>query len=136
MSLGQTIVGGCASLTVTVKLQVVLMLPLASVALQDTVVTPCGKVEPDGGVQLLLGFGSQASLAVGLKVTTAPAGLVQVVVMLAGQLTVGAAVSDTVTVKLQALVLVLPAESMAVQLTVLTPDGKPEPEGGEQETLG
>jgi hypothetical protein len=52
MSFGQTIVGGCVSLTVTVNEQADDVRPPASVAVQLTVVGPFGNVEPDGGVQL------------------------------------------------------------------------------------
>ena len=44
-------VGFSLSLTVTVKLQGVDVLPLASVAMQVTVVVPFANVDPDGGVQ-------------------------------------------------------------------------------------
>jgi hypothetical protein len=40
------------SLTVTVKLQVAIVLPEVSVAVQVTVVVPTGKVDPDAGSQL------------------------------------------------------------------------------------
>jgi hypothetical protein len=54
--------------TLTVKLQVA-VLPLASVAVQVTVVTPTGKHEPDGGVQTTVTPG-QLSEAVVVKLTT------------------------------------------------------------------
>jgi hypothetical protein len=53
MSAGQAAVGASVSLTVTVKEQA-LVFPLASVAVQFTVVVPLGKVEPLAGVQLIL----------------------------------------------------------------------------------
>jgi hypothetical protein len=53
--------------------------------------------------------------------------------MLAGQVTTGGSVSVMVTVKLQTLV--LPAASVATQLTVLVPMGKLEPLRGLQLTL-
>jgi hypothetical protein len=55
-------VGFSVSLTVTVKLQVA-VLPDESVAVQVTVVVPLGKLEPEGGVQLVVTPG-QLSLAV------------------------------------------------------------------------
>jgi hypothetical protein len=58
---GQVIAGGSASLTVTVKVQQAL-LPLLSVAQQVTGVVPLGKVEPLGGMQLVVTPG-QLSLA-------------------------------------------------------------------------
>ncbi len=59
---GQLIVGGSASLTVTVKSHL-LLLPAKSVAVQITVELPLGKVEFDGGVQLILTARSQLSVA-------------------------------------------------------------------------
>jgi len=53
-----------------------------------------------------------------------------VVTMLAGQLAVGGSLSVTVTVKLH--VLVRPAASVAVQLTVVVLTGKSPPETGLQ----
>src|SRR5205823_15105090 len=99
MFAGQVTVGAWLSLTVTVKLQSAELFPLASVAWQVTVVVPFGKVEPLGGVQVVVeptqdwksvveemcGADSQLPAAV-------------VVVMLAGQVTVGAWLSLTVTV--------------------------------------
>ena len=49
MFAGQEITGGSTSLTMTVKLHVVL-LPAASVEVEFTVVDPTGKNEPDAGV--------------------------------------------------------------------------------------
>jgi hypothetical protein len=40
-------------------------LPLASVAVQVTVVVPMAKIEPDGGAQSTTGAGSTSSVAVG-----------------------------------------------------------------------
>ena len=44
-------VRGPGSLTVTVKLQVVMVFPEVSVAVQVTVVLPTGKTDPDDGSQ-------------------------------------------------------------------------------------
>ena len=60
-------VGGVLSCTVTVK-ESVAPLFAASVAVQVTVVVPKAKVEPLAGVQLTVGLGSTASVAVGLEV--------------------------------------------------------------------
>src|SRR5436309_14414848 len=54
MLAGQVTVGAWLSLTVTVKLQSAELFPLASVAWQVTVVVPFGKVEPLGGVQVVV----------------------------------------------------------------------------------
>ena len=57
---GQTMAGGVVSITVTVNEQA-LLLPLASVARQCTVVRPCGKVLPETGEQTSDGAVSQTS---------------------------------------------------------------------------
>jgi hypothetical protein len=61
MFAGQVAVGGSVSLTVTVNEQVA-VLPLASVAVQSTVVVPFGNVAPLAGTQARLAPG-QLSLA-------------------------------------------------------------------------
>jgi hypothetical protein len=63
MFAGQLIAGGSVSLTVTVKVHA-LVLPLASVAVQVTLVTPLLKLVPLTGLQLTLAPG-QLSLRVG-----------------------------------------------------------------------
>ena len=65
---GQMIVGGWLSRTVTVNVQL-LVLPLASVAVEATVVVPRGKDEPLGGALTTTGVPAQLSVAVTLKVT-------------------------------------------------------------------
>jgi hypothetical protein len=59
---GQVITGGCVSVIVTVN-EHWLVLLAASVATQFTVVMPVGKVEPDGGAQMVVTPG-QLSVAV------------------------------------------------------------------------
>ena len=54
-------------------------------------------------------------------------------VMFCGHVMVGFSVSVTVTVKLQ--LAVLPEASVAVQLTVVVPTGKVEPDAGVQDTV-
>src|SRR5712692_3681082 len=81
------------SLTVTVKLQV-LALPQASVAVQFTVVVPSAKVEPEAGTQTTA-TALQVSLAVVVKVTTAPLALVQLLVRFGEQRMDGAVISTT-----------------------------------------
>jgi hypothetical protein len=56
MFAGQAITGACTSLTVTVKLQLDWLLP-ASVAVQVTIVTPDGNVEPEAGLHENVGLG-------------------------------------------------------------------------------
>src|SRR5437879_10414112 len=71
---GSVSVGGVVSCTVTLNGAASVKLPLASVALQLTVVVPIAKVLPDAGVQLIVGFGSTLSVAAIAHVTTAPPG--------------------------------------------------------------
>src|ERR1043165_4420994 len=85
------------SCTVTLKLQL-LVLPLASLAVHCTNVVPGAKVEPEAGTQLIVGEGSQSSVAVALKLTAAPAGPVHDAVIGAGQLMFGATRSATVSI--------------------------------------
>ena len=120
--------------TVTVNVQLAVLLDV-SVTVQVTVVTPgvlfgpTGKQNPDGGTHTTVASG-QLSPNVGANFTIAQ--LVAVVVeMLAGQLIVGSSVSLTVTVNEQ--VPELFAASLTVQLTVVTPFGKVDPDGGVQD---
>ena len=66
MLAGQLSVGLWLSLTVTVKLQE-LLLPAASVTEQVTVVTPFAKAEPDEGLQVTVPTPAQLSLAAGVE---------------------------------------------------------------------
>ena len=93
-----------------------------------TSVAPSGKTEPEAGATITVGLGSTRSETNGVKFTTRPAALVASATMGAGQVRLGAVVSRTVTVKVQALVFPLP--SVAVTVTVVTPNGKVEPEAG------
>src|SRR2546423_11404265 len=103
MAVGQITAGASVSLTVAVKVHA-LVWPLVSVAVQVTVVTPLLKVEPLCGTQTLVTPG-QLSLKVGqAKLTNRvqkPSALL--VTMAVGQITAGASVPLTVTVKVQAL---------------------------------
>src|SRR5206468_3669203 len=92
MSSGTVTTGAVVSTTVTVKVADP-VLSLLSVAEQVTVVTPSGKVLPDGGVQVAVIEPSTASLAVAVNVTTAPAGPVASVTMLLGTVITGGIVS-------------------------------------------
>lgn len=97
---------------------------VASVAVQVTVVVPTGKLDPEAGEQTTVAPG-QLSFAVGVGYVTIPAGTPEI---FAGQVTVGACVSLTVTVKLQ--VVAPPLE----HVTVVVPLGKVEPDAGVQVT--
>ena len=120
------------SLTVTVKLQA-LVLPLLSVAVQVTGVRPVLKVEPLAGLQTT-GETAQLSVAPGaVQLATAaqrPGAVFWLI--LAGQVIDGFSVSLTVTSNWQ--VLLLPAPSVAVQVTCVVPFGKAAPVSGLQTT--
>lgn len=121
------------SLTLTVKVQVA-VLPAASVAVAVTVVVPTGKEVPEAG-EVLTVAAPQLSVAVAVKLTlAAQVPVAALVTMLAGQVTVGAWASFTVTVKLQEAV--LPEASVAVAETVVVPMPKLLPEAGEVTTVG
>jgi hypothetical protein len=124
---GHVIVGAVVSTVITVNEQVA-VLPLASVAVQVTVVVPNGNVLPDGGLQATVTPG-QLSVAVAVNVTADPH---SAPVIGAGQVMVGGSVSLTVTVKVH--MPTLPAASVAEQVTVVVPTGKAEPDAGEQVT--
>ena len=64
--------GGTVSRTVILKELDGLTLPVASTAVQLTVVVPRAKRVPDSGEQVTKGFGSTASLAVTRYETVAP----------------------------------------------------------------
>jgi hypothetical protein len=129
MFAGTVITGGIVLSTVTIKEACELLL-CASVAAQVTVVAPMGNVAPDAGVQLTGSDPSTRSIAVAVYVTTAPLALVAAVVILAGTVITGGVVSCTVTVK-EACDLLL-CESVALQVTVVVPSGKVEPDAGVQ----
>src|ERR1043166_800135 len=95
----QVIVGGVVlGFTMTLKVQLV-VLPEPSVAVQVTVLVPMGKIEPLGGLQLVV-TPEQLSLAVGEKFTARPLQIdgSALVVMLAGVVIVGRVASITVMV--------------------------------------
>src|SRR5438093_789443 len=95
---GTVTTGAVVSLTVTVN-DPVPTLARASLAVHVTVVAPIARVAPLAGVQLTETAPSTRSLAVALKVESAPVALVASAVMFAGSVSDGAVVSRTVTVK-------------------------------------
>jgi hypothetical protein len=118
--------------TVTENVQV-LGLSEASVAVQVTRVTPKSKQVPDGGSHTNSTPG-QLSLTLGSKVSTAQHFSASTgVAMFAGHTIDGAWPSFTVTKKVQELV--FSAASEAVQVTVVAPTGKNDPEAGTQSTV-
>jgi hypothetical protein len=133
---GQMITGGVVSrMMLTTKLQE-LDLPQPSVATQVTVVDPIGKGLPGGGTQITLipAAAVQSSDAVteyGTSIPLTPAHTQRVILL--GQLIDGGCTSrQTSTSNLHWLA--LPQSSRATQVTVLTPLGRTDPEGGLQTT--
>jgi hypothetical protein len=121
VTLGAVMIGASSSVTVTVKVLVAL-LPEESHALAVTVVTPLLKTLPLAGTVMTLTAPSQLSVAVGAKVTVVeqlpvPSSLVLAVTF--GAVITGASSSDTVTVNEVAAL--LPEESVAAAVTVVTP---------------
>ena len=97
-SAGKVKDGGVVSCTMILKLPVAVLLSV-SVAEQLTVVVPNANVLPEAGAQFMATGPSTRSVAEATYVTTAPDGLVASVVMSAGRVKTGAAVSCTVTLK-------------------------------------
>ena len=127
MFAGQVSTGACVSLTVMLNEQLAVLRD-ESMAVQVTACVPVENLLPEGGEQLTV-TAEQRSLAVGVgNSTTAehwPASVV--LVIFAGQVIEGGWLSLTVIVKLHD-TLLLPL--VAVQVTVVTPAGKNEPDGG------
>ena len=121
--------GAVVSFTVTVN-DPVALLPRVSDAEHNTVVVPSGNVEPEAGVQITVREPSTKSVAEATKLTIAPDALEASTVILDGSVSLGAVMSLTVTVN--EAVPVLPAESVAEQLTVVVDIGNVEPEAGVQ----
>src|SRR5205085_2577788 len=107
--------------TVTVN-ELVAVLWWASVAMSVTVVVPSGNVLPEAWLATTVTAPSTMSVAVALKLTAAPLGLVASATMATGVAMTGGVVSTTVTLKEP--VAGLPAASVAVTVTVLVPSGK------------
>src|SRR5262245_28099697 len=127
MSAGTVITGGTVSANVIVMWNdAEPVLPWASVAVHVTVVAPTGNFVPEAGVQAGVSGPSTISLAEAAKVSTFPDGSGAASVMSDGTVTAGAVVSTIVT--LNVLFDVLPAASLAVQVTVVWPIGKVDPE--------
>src|SRR4051812_37744020 len=142
MGAGQLGMGGSASITVSMVMEL-LLLPAASVAVTFTEVTPTGTKVPAAGdcVSTIRFAGLQLSdtVTLGKRLGTsawqcALAGIVSD----AGLRTVGGTVSVTFpltrTVTLKVVVETFPAVSVEVQCTVEVPRPKGEPDGGLQTT--
>src|ERR1044071_1930619 len=87
--------GGVVSTTVMMKLPCAVLWRLL-VAEQFTGVAPRAKSEPEAGTQATTTLVSRASVAVALKLTIAPAGLVASAVMSAGRCMTGGVASGSV----------------------------------------
>src|ERR1043166_7842908 len=123
----QLIVGFCWSRTVTLKVQLE-VLPLASVAVQVTVLVPLAKLDPEAGTHRIEPPG-QLSVSVARKLTLlahCPGAVLTVIGP--GQLIVGGWLSTTVTLKVQ--FEVLPLASVAVHTTLVVPIAKLVPDAG------
>ena len=125
---GQMMVGNWVSLTVTVNVQVFILLD-ASFAVTTTVVVPIGKKVPEAGLLDTVTPG-QLSVATGAAHDTnapqLPAELLTV--MLAGHVTTGNCVSTTFTWKVHTAT--LPARSVEVIVTKVIPTGNTLPDAG------
>src|SRR5215208_1885234 len=112
------------------------LFPAASVAVQLTVVVPNGNVEPEAGVHSGVTEPSTKSVAVAAAaayVTVAPCGLVASAAGGAdGSVNFGGVVSCTMTLNEPSAL--FPDASVAVQLTVVVPNGNVEPEAGSHVT--
>ena len=104
-----------------------LLLPDESIAMFVTTVVPTGKVDPDGGVEVIVTF-VQLSTALTLNNTLLrdswPASAQKA--RLFGQMICGTSLSRIVTVKVQTLE--LPKASVATLVTMVVPTGKNEPD--------
>src|SRR5687768_2175261 len=118
-SAGQLITGAVVSTTLMVWTQE-LLLPAQSVAVQVRVITEVLGQAPGAvlSVKVITGAGSQLSVAVALPVTLGSLGVLHWTVASGGQLITGAVVSTTLMVCTQELL--LPAQSVAVQVRVIT----------------
>ena len=118
-------------MTVTVK-AAVSVFPASSDAVHVTIVGPTENVEPEAAEQVGPEVTPTLSVAVTVNVTGTPELLEVFSEGLDGTVITGGVVSSKTTVTVKLAVPTLPAASDAVQVTVVVPTGKPEPEAGEQ----
>src|SRR4029078_3515346 len=93
-----------------------------------------GKVTPEAGAHVTVGPGSTESVTPTVYETTAPEPLVASATIVPGSARLGSVESPT-TMSNESLV-VLPVASVALQWTVVVPNGNAEPEAGAHETTG
>ena len=130
MSAGQLITGNSLSVTITLNEQVE-MFPDGSVAIEFTVVVPIEKTLPEAGVEITVV--EQLSVANTLNVTTALHFPGSALTYLFVQFNTGGILSVTVTLKEH--VTVLPEASVAVDVTIVVPTEKNEPDDGTDTTF-
>jgi hypothetical protein len=125
MSAGQESVGGGVGVTDILKLHETLA--VAFVAVQVTVVVPSGYVAPDGGCEHV----TVTPIPVTIGGTYCTVVGVGEITMISGEQVIdGGAL--TVTLKLHD---ALPTTLVAVQVTLVVPGGKIDPDGGSQTTV-
>src|SRR5437660_1638039 len=129
MAAGGVTDGANVSTTITLN-DAVRVLPCASLAVQVQVVAPSANVDPLAGAQLGVTGPSSVSAADAAYVNGAPVGPVSSTVAIGGTVSTGAVVSVTVTVNV--FVATFARASLAVQDTVVVPDGKNDPLAGVQ----
>ena len=116
------------------------VLPASSVAVNVTKVAPTGKKVGASCVMSIESSTRSTTVAaarnaeIAVFVASIPSGMSPSSTRSAGGVSVGAVVSTTVTAKVD--VAVLPASSVAEQVTVVLPNGNSEPAVGEQATVG
>ena len=110
------------------------VLPAASVAMQVTVVVPSGNIDPLGGVQVNDCTKPELSPASTSKSTTAFPIAEAETTMGAGTVVKTGGVSSITSISNWAIE-ELPAASVAVHVTSVTPIGSAEPDGGTQSTV-
>jgi hypothetical protein len=126
---GQEIVGGWVSRTVTLLVQLPVLLE-GSVAWHPRDVVPSGKALPDSGRQEGVSGPAHVSEALAENVAAALRDPVHSRVIAAGQVTAGALVSTTATVVSHDEAFCAP--SCALQVTFVAPSANPDPEAGAQ----
>src|SRR5437870_5586887 len=113
---GQVITGGVVSAIVIFCVQL-LVCPAQSVAVQVRVMI-LGQIPVTASLWLILGLGSQLSIAVALPVALGSVESLQATVVSAGQVMLGAVESTTLMVWAQ--LVVLPQLTVAVQVRMMT----------------
>ena len=126
------IIGDVVSITFTLKVVGIAVLPVVSVALHVTRVDPNANKVPDVGEHVAVPGGSMLSLVAGVVYdTVAPAGLVASTVSFKCAAITGNSASETIMSKVVGMA-ELNAVSIALQVTVVEPIGNRVSDDGEQ----